>query len=76
MPDYNSNEIVDILLMLGECKGNYRRAAALYHQKFPRRKHHPNDSMIRIIERRGLTLIKHLDVRCKGLMLINLGFRC
>jgi len=31
MPDYNSNEIVDILLVLGECRDNYRRAAALYH---------------------------------------------
>lgn len=51
MPDYNS-EIVDILLVLGECRGNYRRAAALYYQRFPRRRHHPNDSMIGIIERR------------------------
>jgi len=50
MPDYNSNEIVDIYLMFGECRDNYRRAAALYHQRFPRRRHHPNDSMIRIIE--------------------------
>jgi len=39
MPDYNSNEIVDILLVLGECRGNYRRTAALYHQRFSRRKH-------------------------------------
>ncbi|KYQ52277.1 Facilitated trehalose transporter Tret1 [Trachymyrmex zeteki] len=51
MPDYNFNEIVDTFLVLGECKGNYHRAAALYHQRFPRRKHHPNNSMIRIIER-------------------------
>jgi len=51
MPDYNSNEIVDKLLVLGECRGNYRRAAALYYQRFPRWRH-SNDSMIRIIERR------------------------
>jgi len=38
--------------MLGKCRGNYRRAAALYHQRFPRKRHHRNDSMIRIIERR------------------------
>jgi len=38
MPDYNSNEIVDILLVLGERRDNYRRAAALY-QRFPRRRH-------------------------------------
>ncbi|EZA55735.1 hypothetical protein X777_04154 [Ooceraea biroi] len=52
IPDYNFNEIVDILLVLGECRGNYRRAAALYHQRFPRRRHHPHDSTMRIIERR------------------------
>jgi len=50
MLDYNSNDIVDIYPMLGECRDNYRRTAALYHQKFLRRKHYPNDSMIRIIE--------------------------
>jgi len=37
MPDYNSNEIVDILLVLGQCS-NYRRAAALYHQRFLQKK--------------------------------------
>ncbi|XP_018307959.1 facilitated trehalose transporter Tret1 [Mycetomoellerius zeteki] len=46
MPDYNFNEIVDTFLVLGECKGNYHRAAALYHQRFPRRKHHPNNRMV------------------------------
>ncbi|KYQ47066.1 hypothetical protein ALC60_13923, partial [Trachymyrmex zeteki] len=45
-------EIVNIFLVLGECRGNYHRSAALYHQRFPRRRHHPNDSTIRITERR------------------------
>jgi len=45
MLDYNSNEIV-IFLVLGKCRDNYRRAPALY-QRFPKKKHHPNDSMIR-----------------------------
>jgi len=39
MTDYNSYEIVDILLVLDDCRSNFRRAAALYHQRFPRRKH-------------------------------------
>ncbi|EZA50912.1 hypothetical protein X777_09855 [Ooceraea biroi] len=32
MPDYTRNEIVDILLVLGECRDNYRAAAQLYRQ--------------------------------------------
>jgi len=74
MSDYNSNEIVDRFLVLGECRGNYRRAAAIIRE-FPRRRHHPNDNMIRIIarcERRRIrkrqgefTLIKHPDMRGK-----------
>ncbi|KYQ53990.1 hypothetical protein ALC60_07098 [Trachymyrmex zeteki] len=39
MPDYNSNKIVDILLVLGDCRGNYHRTAALY-QRFPRRRYY------------------------------------
>lgn len=55
MPDYSPNEIVDILLILGECRHNYRRAAALYRRRFPRRQL-PNAATIRNIEiriRRG-----------------------
>jgi len=32
VPDYKSNEIIDILLVLGERRGNCK-AAALYHQR-------------------------------------------
>lgn len=54
MPDYSPNEIVDILLILGECRHNYRRAAVLYRRRFPRRQH-PNHARIRTIEIRVRT---------------------
>lgn len=52
MPIYTRNEIVDILMILGECRGNYRAAARLYRERFPGRDHHPNDRAIAFIERR------------------------
>lgn len=52
MPDYSASETVDILLVLGECQRSYRRAAALYRRRYPRRLHHPNHAAIRAIERR------------------------
>lgn len=52
MPVYTRNEIVDILMILGECRGNYRAAARLYRERFPGRDHHPNDRAIAFIERR------------------------
>lgn len=52
MPDYSANEIVDILLILGECRRNYRRAAALYRRRFPLRQH-PNHTAIRKVEMRS-----------------------
>jgi len=45
MPDYTSNEIVDIILVLGECHNNYRQAAVLYRNRFLHRRH-PNHCMI------------------------------
>jgi len=39
MPDYTSNEIVDIILVFEECHNNYRQAAVLYRNRFPRRRH-------------------------------------
>jgi len=42
------NEFIDILLVLAsKCRGNYRRIAALYRQRFSKR-NHSNDSMIRV----------------------------
>lgn len=52
MTDYTANEIVDILLVLGECQRNYRKAAALYGERFPDRQH-PNHGVIRNIEIRS-----------------------
>ncbi|EZA46460.1 hypothetical protein X777_00136 [Ooceraea biroi] len=50
MPDYSPNKIVDILI-LGECRRNYMRAAVLYRRRFPRRQH-PNHTRIRKINLR------------------------
>ena len=52
MGDYSPNEIVDILLVLGECHRFYKRAAVLYRRRYPMRLHHPNASAIRKIESR------------------------
>lgn len=52
MPDYTPNEIVDILLVLGECQKNYRQASILYANRFPERQH-PNHTVIRKVELRG-----------------------
>jgi len=37
--------IVDIILVLGECHCNYQQAAELYHDRFSNRQH-PNDRTI------------------------------
>jgi len=39
MPDYTSNEIVDIILVLGEYHNNYQQTAVLYHNRFLHRRH-------------------------------------
>jgi len=38
MPDYTLHEIIDTILILGECRGNCR-AAAKYHERYPDRQH-------------------------------------
>lgn len=52
MVDYTRSEIVDIILILGECRGNYRAAARLYQNRYPNRNHHPNHTVIARIIRR------------------------
>lgn len=42
MAHYTPNEIVDMLLVLGECRYNYKEAARLYRDRFPRRRHPSN----------------------------------
>ena len=49
MPDYTANEIVDILLILGECRRNYGEASRLYRARFLQRQH-PDHTVIRDIE--------------------------
>ena len=39
MAGYTPNEIVDILLVLGESHRNYRNASRLYAQRYPDRRH-------------------------------------
>lgn len=53
--DYSRNEIVDILLVLGEARCNYRAAAILYRLRYPDRRC-PNDRQIQRIELRERTL--------------------
>jgi len=52
MADYTSNEIVDILLVLGECHRNYRQAAILYRERYGYRRC-PNHTTIRDLELRA-----------------------
>lgn len=52
MSNYPPNEVVDILLILGECHRNYRRAARVYAQRYPDRRH-PAHQQIRNIEIRS-----------------------
>jgi len=44
MPDYTLNDIVDIILVLGEYRCNYQQATELYRYCFPDRQ--PNDRII------------------------------
>ncbi|XP_067012966.2 uncharacterized protein [Anabrus simplex] len=50
-PRYMSNELVDMLLIFGECHRNDRQAATLYAQRYPERRH-PDRSMFRNVEKR------------------------
>jgi len=53
MPDYTRNEIVDIIMILEECRGNYHAVAQLYYVRFPDRRptEHPADIVIARIEK-------------------------
>lgn len=45
MADYPPNEIVDMILILGECHNKYLAASRLYAERFPDRRH-PNNTTI------------------------------
>jgi len=39
MADYPSHEIVDMIHIVGETRGNYKAAKGLYAERFPGRRH-------------------------------------
>jgi len=53
MGDFTSNEIVDMILILGECRGVYVDAATLYTQRFPGRRHPCNVTIRNLTTRAG-----------------------
>jgi len=53
MADYRPSEIVDILLVLGECQLNYHEASRVYRNRYPEREQHPNHTTIRDLELRA-----------------------
>jgi len=64
MPDYTSNEIVDIILILGECHNNYRQAAVLYHNRFPHRRHSNHCMISRLVLRQRQRQRQKRQRRC------------
>lgn len=52
MADYPPTEIVDMIMLLGECHNNARAAARLYAERFPGRRH-PTDITIRNLTERA-----------------------
>lgn len=52
MVDYPPSEVVDMLMILGECRGNFNAAANLYRDRYPARRH-PNRSRIKNLTSRA-----------------------
>lgn len=52
MADYPPTEIVDMILVLGQCNGDYALAARRYAQRYPDRRH-PTDVTIRSLTERA-----------------------
>jgi len=48
---YSANEVMDIFLVLGECRREYRPAARLYRERYSNRLRYSSASCIRKIER-------------------------
>jgi len=46
MAEYSPNEIIDVILVLGECHNNYDAVSRLYAERFSDRRH-PNNTTIR-----------------------------
>lgn len=56
MPEYTQNEIIDILLILGEAHCSCNLASRLYRSAYPDRRV-PNPSQIRYLEQRRTKVI-------------------
>ena len=52
MADYSPAEIDDMLIIFGECHGNYRAAVRRYAERYPDRGH-PNDRTIQSLKLRA-----------------------
>jgi len=51
MADYRPNEIVDMIMILGESRNNYAAAARLYAERYPNRKHPSNVTIQTLTQR-------------------------
>jgi len=59
MANYSPNEVVDILLTLGEWNKNYRRTSRHYADLYPNRRH-PNIRQVINIEKKELAEIHYI----------------
>ncbi|OXU17757.1 hypothetical protein TSAR_008217 [Trichomalopsis sarcophagae] len=50
MADYSPNEIVDMIIVLGECHNNYNAAAKLYAERFPDSRHPTNITIHKLVD--------------------------
>lgn len=53
MPDYLPSEIINIILILGECHLNYHEASRVYRNWYPKIERHPSPAVIRSLKKRG-----------------------
>lgn len=51
MADYSPDEIIDMIMILGECNGVYVNAVARYAECFPNRRHPRNITIIDLTNR-------------------------
>ena len=59
MTDYLPSKIVDMILISGECHGNYAAASRLYAERFPDRTHPTNLTISTLTERARNGILVH-----------------
>ncbi|OXU17725.1 hypothetical protein TSAR_000769 [Trichomalopsis sarcophagae] len=60
MGDYGPNEIVDMIMILGESRNNYAAAARLYAERYPNRRHPSNGTIQTLTQRaRNGAFVRH-----------------